>query len=93
MTPHHPCLHGRNVANTFHNRTRRKPLSAETIAVFHDLVDQIRNEQQKAVLLTEVARLRGKVRSKELRRQMVKLLAVSHDLRRQSRNLRCKKSA
>ena len=82
------------MANNFHTQPRREPpTSEETIAAFHDLLDQIRNEQQKAILLTEVARLRGKVRSKELRRQMVKLLAASHDLRRRSRNLLYKKSA
>ncbi|HEV2117072.1 MAG TPA: hypothetical protein VGR48_13665 [Terriglobales bacterium] len=81
------------MAHTFHTQPRRKPPTSETIAAFHDLVDQIRNEQQKAILLTEVARLRGKVRSKELRRQMIKLLTASHDLRRRSKNLRYKKSA
>jgi hypothetical protein len=80
------------VVNTFHTRSRCKTRSFEPIAVFHDLVDQIRNEQQKAILLTEVARLLGRVRSKGFRRQIIKLLAVSNNLHRRSRNRR-KKSA
>jgi hypothetical protein len=72
--------------------SRRKGPSSDPIARSRELDDQSRNEQQKAIFLSEVASMRGGSKCVELRRQSGELVQESQKLRQVSRALRSKRS-
>lgn len=73
--------------------SRRKGPSSDPIARSRELGNQSRNEQQKAIFLSEVARIRGKLKCPELCRQSDELVRESQKLRQHSRELRSKRPA
>ena len=73
--------------------SRRKGPSSDPIARSRELGNQSRNEQQKAIFLAEVARIRGGSKCVELRRQSGELVRESQKLRQLSRGLRSKRPA
>jgi hypothetical protein len=62
--------------------------TSQIIARIHDSIDRCRNEQQKSVLLCELARLRGEEDFKTALNRNTELRKASHTIRQESLRVR-----
>ena len=67
---------------------RRKAVARDAVNRCQELGNQARNEKQKSLLLTEVARLRGNVEAAQLCQDSAKLVKKSEDLLARSKKIR-----
>ena len=73
--------------------SRRRGPGPDPVSRSRELGNQCRNEQQKAMFLSEVAHIRGELKSAELCRKSDELIRESRKVRRRSQELRAKRPA